>query len=119
MTFIGASKLEHPFPTKGSPDAVVETSIVRARQVLLIVARVEMVGDVEHLDADRGVMAKQAQALADLQVERQERGIAPSLVAGPHEVPVLVDRRQRKSGPEVEQREHGEAPRQADVAPEQ
>src|SRR5262245_11606082 len=92
------SKLEHPFPAERSPDAVVETAVVLARQVPLIIARIEMVGDVEDLDPDRRVVAEEAQALADLQIERDEEWIAASLVASPDEVPVLVDGRQRKPG---------------------
>ena len=56
------SEFEHPFPTKRSPDAVGKTAVVRACQVALIVARVEVVRDVEHLDPDRRVVAKHAQA---------------------------------------------------------
>src|SRR5262245_9075017 len=78
-----------------------------------------MVGDVEDLDANRRVVAEKAQALADLQVERHEERIAASLVAGPDEVPVLVDGRERKPGAQIEQREDDEASRQADVAPEE
>src|SRR6266540_3949944 len=102
------SKLEYPSPTKRSPDAVVKTAVVRARQVALVVARIEMVGDVEHLDADRCVVAEQAKALADLHVERQEGGIAARLVPGADEVPVLVDRRQRKTSAHVEERKDRE-----------
>src|SRR5262245_23550570 len=113
------SKLEHPFPPKRSPDAVVETAVVLARQVPLIIARIEMVGDVEDLDPNRRVVAEEAEALADLQVERHEERIAASLVTSPDEVPVLVDGRQRKPSAQIEQREDDEASWQADVAPEE
>src|SRR5580704_11277200 len=74
-------EFEHPLAAERPADAVREGAEVGTREVALIIPRVEMVRDVEHLQADRGVVMKQAEPLADLHVERDEGGIAARLVA--------------------------------------
>src|SRR5712691_658423 len=98
MTSCGPSlELEHPLPAERTADAVREGTEVGAREVALIVARVEMVRDVEHLQAQRGVVMKQTQPLTHLEIQRHERWIATGLVPRAYEIPVLVHHRQRKS----------------------
>src|SRR5882672_1359967 len=63
-------EFEHPLAAERPANAVREGTEVGAREVALIVARVEMVRDVEHLQARRGVVMKQTQPLAYLQIER-------------------------------------------------
>src|SRR5712664_4160808 len=73
-------EFKHPLAAERPANAVREGAEVGAREVALIVARVEMVRDVEHLQAHRGVVMKQTQPLTHLQIERHERGIATGLV---------------------------------------
>src|SRR2546430_781627 len=89
-------ELEDPFPAERAADGVVERAEVRARDVRLVVARVEVIGDVEHLQPDRRVVAEEHEPLRDLRVERDERRIAAGRVARADEVAVGVDVRQRK-----------------------
>src|ERR1700685_2644056 len=105
-------ELVHPSASKRPANAVRERTEVGTREVALIVARIEMVGDVEYLQADRGVVTKQTEPLAHLHVERHEQGIATGLVPCTHEIPVFVHDREREAGPHVQQREYRDAARQ-------
>ena len=67
-------ELEDPLPAERAADGVVERAEVRARDVRLVVARVEVIGDVEHLQPDRRVVAEEHEPLRDLRVERDVRG---------------------------------------------
>src|ERR1700737_4638717 len=66
-------EFEHPFAAECPTNAVRETAEVGTREVALIVTRVEMIRDVEHLQTDRRVVMKQTEPLAHLHVERHER----------------------------------------------
>src|SRR5882757_2040032 len=90
-------EFEHPLAAERPANAVREGAEVGARDVALIVARVEMVRDVEHLHADRGVVTKQTKPLAHLQIERYERGIAARFVPRTDEIPIPVHHRQWES----------------------
>src|SRR5260370_42395278 len=87
-------EFKHPLAAERPANAVREGTEVRAREVVLIVARVEMGRDVEHLQADRGVVMKEPEPLAHLHVERHERGKATRLVSRPHEMSGFVRHRQ-------------------------
>src|SRR5947209_7476876 len=112
-----ALELENPFSAKRPPDAVVELAERRARQVALIVARIEMIRDVEHLQPDRRVVAEQAQLLRDLGVDGDERRIATGCVSQSDEIAIEVYLRIRKSGPRVNHREDREPARHRKAAP--
>src|SRR6266850_1151202 len=112
-------EFEHPLAAERPANAVREAAEVGAREVALIVARVEMVCDVEQLQADRGVVMKQPEPLAHLHVERRERWKAAGPVPRADEIPVFVHHRQRKPGPHVQHREYRESARQAHVGPEE
>src|SRR5258707_3840908 len=83
-------EFEPPLAVERPADAVREGPEGRARKVVLEVARVEMVRDVEHLQTDRGVVTKYPESLAHLQVERHEPRIAAGLVPRADEIPVFV-----------------------------
>src|SRR5262245_9311005 len=111
----GSLELEDPFAAKRAADAVVEAAERAAVDVALVVARVEGIGDVEHLQADCGVVTEHAKLLGHLRVERDESRIAARLISRSDEVPISVDRGQRESGPHVENREQREAARQREA----
>src|SRR6266849_9532694 len=85
-------EFEYPLAAERPANAVREGTEVCARQVVLVVARIEMVGDVEYLQADCRVVMKQTKPLAHLQIERRERRVTAGLVASADEVPVFVHR---------------------------
>src|SRR5260370_38077749 len=83
-------EFEHPFAAERPANAVGEGAEVCARQVVLIVARVEMVGDVEYLQADGRVVMKQRKPLAHLEIERRKRRATAGSAWSPAERTVLV-----------------------------
>src|SRR5205823_924191 len=91
------SQLENPLAAERAADAVVECAEARAREVALIVARVEMIRDVEHLEADRRAVAEDDEPLRDLSVERHEARIPADRVSRTDEVAIGVDVRQRET----------------------
>src|SRR6266850_7618339 len=112
-------EFEHPLAAERPANAVREAAELGAREVALIIAGVEMVRDVEHLQTDCGVVMKYPEPLAHLHIQRRERWKAAGPVSRADEIPVFVDHRQRKSGPQVQHGEYRESARQADVAPEE
>src|SRR5713101_2181646 len=104
-------EFEHPLAAERPANAIREGAEVGTREVALIVARVEMVRDVEHLQADSGVVMKQPESLADLRVERHELSKAAGLVPRSHKIPVFIHHRQREPGPDLQHREYREAAR--------
>src|SRR6266852_2198805 len=79
-------EFEHPLAAERPANAIREGAEVGTREVALIVARVEMVRDVEHLQAHRGVVMKQTQPLTHLEIQRHERWIATGLVPRADEI---------------------------------
>src|SRR5438309_882953 len=90
------SKLKHPLSTEGPTDAVRKSAKVGARQVRLVIAWIEMVRDVEHLQSDRGGVIEDAQPFAHLHIERHEGRIPAGLIPRSHEIPVGIDDCQRE-----------------------
>src|SRR5207248_2646046 len=111
--------LEYPLAPEGAADAVVEAPEVVACQISLVIARIDMIGDVEDLQPDRGVVSEEAELLRDLRVERHESRITADRIARPDEVTIGIDGRQWKACPRVEHREHGKPAREADARPHQ
>src|SRR5260221_1987218 len=110
-------ELEDPLPAERAGDGVVERAEVLARDVRLVVARVEVIGDVEHLQPDRRVVAEENELLRDLRVERDERRIAAGRVARADEVAVGVDVREREAASRIENGKNGAAARQRHARP--
>src|SRR5262249_48734432 len=113
----GESELEDPLAAERTADAVVEFPEALAGEVRLIVARVEVIGDIEDLEADGRLVIEQSKPFGNLRVERHEPRIAPDVVAWPDEVAVRVEVRQRKPGSDVEHGKHGEAARERQARP--
>src|SRR6516164_1726969 len=86
-----SSELVHEFASEGPADAVVEVLEIGRREIALKIARIEVIGEIEDLHANRRMMIEQAQALGDLHVDRYERRISARLIAGANEIPILVD----------------------------
>src|SRR6516225_7482271 len=74
-------ELDFPLAAERASDAVVEAAKLTARKVVLVVARIEVVRNVKHLDADRRVSVREADPLDDLNVERDKLRIAPRAIA--------------------------------------
>src|SRR5262249_60118763 len=88
---LSSSELDLPFPADRPANAVVEAAEVAAGEIVLVIARVEVVGDVEHLDADRRVAVRDADRLADLNVQRDELRITACAIPRAAEVPIPVE----------------------------
>src|SRR5438309_5605259 len=83
-------EFEHPLAAERPANTVREAAEVCAREVALVIPRIEVVRDVKDLHTHRGVVMKHANPLAYLQVERRKRWKPTRLVPPADERPVFV-----------------------------
>src|SRR5712692_3717427 len=117
------SELKFKLGAEFTRDGVEEAAQARRKDVLLDVARVEVVRDIENLQpGDHLVLLLQDGNLErppDLQVEREEHGEAPGGVARADKVQVVVHVGEGEAGVDVEHGRSLDLPWQADHAPQQ
>ncbi len=106
---------------KRSGNAVIESAQLRAGDVVLHIARVEVIGDVKYLHSDsRRVLfasERHGEAFRHLHIEREEIREAPRRVALANKILVLIQQRVWKSRVPVKGRRGGKFERQSDITP--
>src|SRR5215471_853917 len=114
--------LDGKLQRKHSPDAVVESAKVGAVQIVLDVARIEVIGNVEDLESTPNPVfvqfLGQREGLSHLQVERCEIRVTFA-VPRADKVSVLIDYRIRKALAYIQHRGDAHAPLSPEVAPEE
>src|SRR5688572_28479908 len=112
--------------------AVVERTEICGVNVVLKIARVPVVREIEQFYAEasgkltapklRGnespIGHSRRQSLRNLKIERKELRITPGAIARSHKVLILVDQRKREASVPVHHRRNRDLFRQTDVAPE-
>ena len=107
---------------KHSSHAVVKRPKVGAGQIVLHIARIEVISDVEDLETTANpvllLFVRQRERLGYLQIERGESWITFT-VPWPHKVSVLVNDRIRKTFAQVQYRRNVHTPLRPEISPEQ
>ena len=104
-------------------DGVVEDAVIGRREILLNVAGIVVIGDVDDLEAaeelDAVVVEFEVEGILEFQIEAGERGKAAGFIAGANVIPVFIEPGIGEAGVDVENGNQLEFVGEADNAPEE
>jgi len=95
----------------GRAEAVEELAEVQAAGVVLKIARIEMVCDIENRGPGAHTLVEKGdlEAFQDLHIERHKGRQAPSLVARADEIQTIIHVRKREAGSNFHRRRNGQS----------